>query len=91
MNRLAALLPGVLAFAMPAPPAQAEGIAVPFCGDPALTVIIPLGNAPVPGQPHDCCRGLACHAACERKEPGDGGDDDGDDGGDNGCDNEGDE
>jgi hypothetical protein len=66
LRRAFGLLPGAIALAMPAAPAGARAIDVVLCGIPGASVTIPIDGAPMPAN-HDCCKGLACHAACERK------------------------
>lgn len=57
---------GAIALAMPAAPPAAGGIMLSVCGLPGLSVSIPVDRAP-PMEDHGCCRGLACHAASDRK------------------------
>ena len=81
MSRIWPSFIGALAFATPTAPAVANGIAVVVCGQPGLSITIPLGNGPMPPD-HGCCKG-ACHAGCGRKSQrhGRSQDDDGDEDG----------
>ena len=65
MSRIWPSLVGALALAMPSLPAAANGISVAFCGQPGVSITIPLNNRPM-APDHGCCKG-ACHAGCERK------------------------
>lgn len=57
---------GVLVFALPAPPAQANTLTVGWCGGVAASITIPMDGPPMGD--HGCCTNRACHAACERKQ-----------------------
>lgn len=60
---------GAVALAMPAAPAASAGIMLSVCGQPGVSISIPVDRAP-PAEDHGCCRGLACHAASDRKRRG---------------------
>lgn len=56
---------GAAALAMPTAPAGQRHIMVSFCGQPGVTLSIPIDEAPVDDQ--GSCRDKACHAGCEWK------------------------
>ena len=73
MNRLPVLLLGAIALALPRP-TLAEGpagISVGVCGQPGVSIVIPLdGDSPSQPDHRPCCDGTACHVGCERSKRG---------------------